>query len=117
MNWTIAILAAGIVVNLINDGGVVLEPSVMNEVEHALARAKPPAEVRQIEGDVFATNGLSATAIAIKLVSMQGSDGAWTVRGTNVTAEAVAILSQVSGIAVSGENSIISKESERKDKR
>lgn len=71
MNWTIAILAAGIVVNLINDGGVVLEPSVMNEVEHALARAKPPAEVRQIEGDVFATNGLSATAIAIKLVSMQ----------------------------------------------
>ena len=75
-----------------------LEPSVLNEVEHALGRApvcvtNAPAAF----GDIFATNGLSATAVAVSLVSRQNKSGEWIVNGTNATSEAVAILKALSG--------------------
>ena len=94
----LAILAVTITANVIS-GPDALEPSVLNEVEHALAVA--PADTNaavRAAGDVFATNGLSVTAIAVRLVSLQKSDGRWRVNGTNVTAEAVAILESVSGM-------------------
>lgn len=94
----LAMLAVTITANVIN-GPDTLEPSVLNEVEHALAVA--PADTNaavRAAGDVFATNGLSVTAIAVRLVSLQKSDGRWRVGGTNVTAEAVAILESVSGL-------------------
>ena len=94
----LAMLAVTITANVIN-GPETLEPSVLNEVEHALAVA--PADTNaavRAAGDVFATNGLSVTAIAVRLVSLQKSDGRWRVGGTNVTAEAVAILESVSGL-------------------
>ena len=93
----------------------VLEPSVRNEVDHALSRA-PQAERTDVTvttnstasvvtatnktvkmlyhptGDVFGTNGLSATDIAIKLVSSQKSDGRWRCGTNDVTSIAVEIL-------------------------
>ena len=94
----LAILAVTITANVIN-GPDTLEPSVLNEVEHALAVA--PADTNapvRAAGDVFATNGLSITAIAVRLVSLQKSDGRWRVSGTNFTHEAVRILESVSGL-------------------
>ncbi|MBR2920574.1 MAG: hypothetical protein IKL02_03995 [Kiritimatiellae bacterium] len=93
----------------------VLEPSVRNEVDHALSRAPQAERVEVIvasnsvvsvvsstnvigkilyhsSGDVFGTNGLSATDIAIKLVSSQKSDGRWTLGTNDVTSLAVDIL-------------------------
>ena len=72
-----------------------LEPSVMNEVEHALGRVPEccTTNAPAAFGDIFSTNGLSATAIAVSLVSRQDKDGKWIVNGTNATAEAVSILS------------------------
>lgn len=93
----------------------VLEPSVRNEVDHALSRA-PQAErinvvvttnsIISVEtttnkfkkilyhptGDVFGTNGLSVTDIAIKLVSTQKRDGSWKCGTNDVTSLAVEIL-------------------------
>lgn len=93
----------------------VLEPSVQNEVDHALSRA-PKTECFKIivttnsvmsvksatngigkifyhpTGDVLGTNGLSASDIAIKLVSSQKSDGSWKVGTNDVTSVAVDIL-------------------------
>ena len=94
----LAMLAVTITANVIN-GPDTLEPSVLNEVEHALAVA--PADTNaavRAAGDVFATNGLSVTAIAVRLVSLQKSDGRWRVGGTNFTHEAVRILESVSGL-------------------
>lgn len=93
----------------------VLEPSVENEVTHALARA--PQEAATTQGDAtraeavrptqpkaflsraeklylhtFATNGLSATDRAIRLVSTQQADGRWRVGTNDVTRAAVMIL-------------------------
>ena len=68
----------------------VLEPSVQNEVDRALSVAPadpPPAAVLP-----FATNGLSRTDIAIRLVSGQRADGRWFVGTNDVTAAAVEIL-------------------------
>lgn len=68
----------------------VLEPSVCNEVEHALARAPtnaPPSRILPVD-----TNGMSRTAIAIALVSSQKSDGRWRVGTNDVTAAAVDLL-------------------------
>ena len=97
MNPLVPLLALTITASVINDEAA-LEPSVLNEVEHALDRA--PA-FRPGEGCVttnaFATNGLTATAVAIRLVSQQKSDGGWIVNGTNCTTEAVAILSALAG--------------------
>lgn len=93
----------------------VLEPSVRNEVDHALSRAPRSERVHVVDttnstvfvatttnkvekilyhptGDVFGTNGLSATDIAIKLVSSQKSDGSWRCGTNDVTSLAVDIL-------------------------
>lgn len=89
----------------------VLEPSVRNEVDHAISRAPKPAipvrkpnkaesarpsegivPVRIVKTDLFKTNGLSKTEIAIKIVSSQRTDGRW-MQGTNdVTFAALEIL-------------------------
>ncbi len=45
-----------------------------------------------VPGDIFGTNGLSATEIAIKLVSSQRADGRWLSGTNDVTAAAVQIL-------------------------
>ena len=69
----------------------VLEPSVMNEVEHALAVAPtnaPPVTVSWDPG----TNGLSRTALALRLVSSQRADGRWFDGTNDVTAVARRLL-------------------------
>ena len=69
----------------------VLEPSVMNEVEHALAVAPtnaPPVTVAWDPG----TNGLSHTALALRLVSSQRADGRWFDGTNDVTAVARSLL-------------------------
>jgi hypothetical protein len=68
-----------------------LEPSVQNEVDHAVAlgerwlaavAGRPPyqgtnvAEVACV-GDIFSTNGLTRERIAIKLISSQRAGGWW----------------------------------------
>ena len=68
----------------------VLEPSVLNEVEHALAIA--PTNSPAPAGLPFATNGLSRTDLAIRLVSSQREDGRWLVGTNDVTAVAVGLL-------------------------
>lgn len=115
----------------------VLEPSVRNEVDHALslaaaamstnspaaastpspfaiaatnsptAAASTSSPIAQpttnafafvasptnaVPGDIFGTNGLSATEIAIKLVSSQRADGRWLSGTNDVTAAAIQIL-------------------------
>lgn len=85
------IISLGVVLTaqpLVNEE--VLEPSVCNEVEHALARAPtnaPPSRILPVD-----TNGMSRTAIAIALVSSQKSDGRWRVGTNDVTAAAVDLL-------------------------
>ena len=73
----------------------ILEPSVANEVWHALARSPtnaPPATA-EAQSRAFAwTNGLSRSAIAVRLVSEQRSDGRWVCGTNDVTAAAVRIL-------------------------
>ena len=70
-----------------------LEPSVQNEVDHAIALgerwlaaaasaqgtnvAAAVLARRPYQGDLFATNGLTRDRIAIKLVSLQRSGGWW----------------------------------------
>jgi len=66
------------------------EPSVCNEIEHALARAPtnaPPTVLLP-----FATNGLNLTQLAIRLVSTQGADGRWIAGTNDVTTAAVRLL-------------------------
>ena len=84
-----------------------LDESLLNEVEHAIDRSeknqKERAHVKKTkksefrapqktEADFFGTNSLNASQIAIKIVSMQQSDGQWRINGTNVTDAAVGIL-------------------------
>ena len=83
----------------------VLEPSVENEVAHALARAglvqTPARELTRTERDLlqsYATNGLSVTAKAIRLVSSQQADGRWRSGTNDVTRAAVAILRGLVGV-------------------
>ena len=71
----------------------VLEPSVRNEVRHALAVAPtnaPPATALPV-----ATNGLNRTQVAIALVSAQKGDGRWLVGTNDVTSAAVEILKEL----------------------
>ena len=50
------------------------------------------APTNAVPGDIFGTNGLSATEIAIKLVSSQRADGRWLSGTNDVTAAAIQIL-------------------------
>ncbi len=96
----------------------VLEPSVLNEVDHAISVAEqalasetnapgavissatnaadggclPTNIVGIVEADVFGTNTLTATAIALKLVTTQQADGRWRVGTNDVTEIALEIL-------------------------
>ena len=78
----------------------VLEPSVQNEVDHALGvastNAVPPTAAARDFARLYETNGMNATQRAISLVSSQ-RDGCWHWKGTNVTPVAVRLLRQVSG--------------------
>jgi hypothetical protein len=75
----------------------VLEPSVENEVVHALAMAPtnpPPCAVSRADAvaELLGTNSPSATERAIRLVSCQGPDGRWRIGTNDVTAVAVELL-------------------------
>ena len=81
----------------------VLEPSVQNEVDHALGRA-PTNEVAVSDASVafaalWATNGTSATDRAIALVSSQKDGGRWEFGGKDVTPVAARLLRRASGYA------------------
>ena len=69
----------------------VLEPSVLNELDHALSLAPTNAPACAV-ANPFATNGLDATAVAVKVISAQRADGRWYCGTNDVTAEAAAIL-------------------------
>ena len=70
----------------------VLEPSVRNEVLHALSLA--PTNVPAATVPAAWTNGQSRTQVAIRLVSAQKADGRWLVGTNDVTAAAVGILKE-----------------------
>ena len=71
----------------------VLEQSVLNEVEHAISAAptNPPPSAAWDPG----TNGLSRTAIALRLVCAQRADGRWLDGTNDVTAAALRILKEL----------------------
>lgn len=84
----------------------VLEPSIRNEVDHALEMAKN-AGLAAVTNAVSSTNavcfvktfrGMNATERAIALVSAQ-KDGRWFYRGEDVTPVAVRLLCEAAGIA------------------
>jgi hypothetical protein len=75
----------------------VIEPSIENEVCHALCLAPtnlPPVAIAREEAvlSLLGTNSLSATEMAIRLVSSQRSDGRWFAGTNDVTAVAVELL-------------------------
>lgn len=80
----------------------VLEPSVQNEVEHALDRAPealpPPSPAAASYFRLWETNGLSAAKAAIALVSAQRADGRWFVGTNDVTTAAVLTLRRLAGL-------------------
>ena len=76
---------------LVNEN--VLEPSVRNEVCHALSLAPTNAPAATILPAW--TNGQNRTQVAIRLVSAQRSDGRWLVGTNDVTTAAVGLLKEV----------------------
>lgn len=102
MKTALAILGLTISASpLVNED--VLEPSVENEVEHALAVA-PSNEVALAEAALAApeyspplaalgvTGSVTRTALAVKLVSEQRADGRWLAGTNDVTAAAAGAL-------------------------
>ena len=71
----------------------VLEPSVCNEVVHALSLA--PTNAPSAAAMPLTTNGMNRTQIAIALVSAQKNDGRWFVGTNDVTAAAVELLKEL----------------------
>ena len=71
----------------------VLEPSVRNEVSHALSLAPTNAPAATILPAW--TNGQNRTQIAIRLVSAQRADGRWLVGTNDVTSAAVKTLKEL----------------------
>ena len=70
----------------------VLEPSVRNEVCHALSMAPTNSPAAAIPQNW--TNGLNRSQIAIRLVSAQNREGRWIVGTNDVTSAAVEILKE-----------------------
>ena len=70
----------------------VLEPSVRNEVRHALSLAPTNAPAATIP-PVW-TNGQNRTQVAIRLVSAQRADGRWLAGTNDVTSAAVELLKE-----------------------
>ena len=79
-----------------------LEPSVLNEVEHAISRAEgllaPTSAASAAFAKLYETNGLSATDAAVGLVSSQRSDGRWLAGTNDVTCAALDVLRRVAGL-------------------
>ena len=71
----------------------VLEPSVRNEVRHALAVA--PTNAPAATALPIATNGLNRTQVAIGLVSAQRGDGRWFAGTNDVTSAVIGILKEL----------------------
>ena len=71
----------------------VLEPSVRNEVRHALQVA--PTNALPATMLPTPTNGLNRTQVAIGLVSAQKGDGRWFVGTNDVTSAAVELLKEL----------------------
>ena len=71
----------------------VLEPSVRNEVWHALSIA--PTNAPAATALPVPTNGLNRTQIAIGLISAQKGDGRWFVGTNDVTSAAVELLKEL----------------------
>ena len=71
----------------------VLEPSVRNEVRHALEIA--PTNAPAATALPIPTNGLNRTQIAIGLVSAQKGDGRWFAGTNDVTSAAVELLKEL----------------------
>ena len=71
----------------------ILEPSVRNEVRHALSLAPTNAPASTVLP--VSTNGLNRTQVAIRLVSAQRADGRWLVGTNDVTSAAVELLKEV----------------------
>ena len=102
MKTALAMLALAISASPLPNADV-LEPSVENEVEHALAVA-PSNEVARAEAAVAdsayvpplavlgATGTVTRTALAVKLVSEQRADGRWLSGTNDVTAAAAGAL-------------------------
>ena len=72
-----------------------LEPSVQNEVDHAVSLgerwlAAVASARRPYQGDLFATNGLTRERIAVKLISSQRAGGWWLME-TNTAPTRLAI--------------------------
>ena len=86
----------------------VLEPSVRNEVDHALSRA-PAAGTNALSraaadfARLYATNGLDATAAAIRGGAEQRPAGRWRAGAQGVAAAAVRILTGLAGEAADDE--------------
>ena len=82
----------------------ILEPSVLNEVEHALERADAlaPAPAPSVASAAFAklyeTNGLSKADAAVALVSSQRADGRWFAGTNDVTHAAIGVLRRLAGL-------------------
>ena len=71
----------------------VLEPSVRNEVRHALSLA--PTNAPSATVPPVWTNGQNRTQVAIRLVSAQRADGRWLVGTNDVTSAAVKTLKEL----------------------
>ena len=71
----------------------VLEPSVCNEVCHALSLAPTNAPAATLLP--VPTNGLNRTQLAIRLVSAQKADGRWFVGTNDVTSVATELLKEL----------------------
>ena len=89
---SIAVLALSLTAQpLVNED--ILEPSVLNEVGHALSLAPtnaPPATI-----PAAWTNRKNRTEIAIALVSAQKGDGRWTDGTNDVTRAVVETLERI----------------------
>lgn len=72
----------------------VLEPSVRNEVLHALSLAPTNASAPAFSVPVAWTNGQNRTQVAVRLVSAQKADGRWCVGTNDVTAAAIEVLKE-----------------------
>lgn len=92
------LLGAAIVVQPLADEET-LEPSVLNEVDHARSILPTNALAPSTERDfrLLATNGLSRTALAIRLVSLQRPDGRFLVGTNDVTSAAAVLLGDLFG--------------------
>lgn len=74
-----------------------LEPSIQNEVDHAVDLAEGwlavNATTNALASDFFGTNGMTRTGIALKLLRSQRSGGYWTTNTNDApTKLAVSIL-------------------------